>query len=320
MKDMLFISLIFAINSITINKFPKRSKSSFTSTEFLQEDTAIFATCLDGYKPETATGIAVPIRLNRNFDVECLSLNGKDCLWNQARTPQDCFDLMLKYEGKIQPLTCGIAHKAIYGIEGYGKADHWCEIGRQWFFNTWHCSDETNIPTGIKIDWETKNVECLSQDGKECVWNDVKTCHRAKDSKRKCAFTKPLICGSANAMYFNNTNPYYDANTNWCKSANAYFFGSTNWVCGGDKLGYDIPFRYNEDGDIECFALNSKDCAWGMGTGKNCTDYVTANINNVNPLVCGAMHNSVFGGDVYSNSNHWCRKIMDAFVLTSRKK
>jgi hypothetical protein len=320
LKDMLFISLLLAINSISITKLPQRfsTKPDFS---FIQDsNTSVEGlNCFYGYEPEGLTGIATPIRLNRNFDVECLSLDGKNCVWNTIKTGAQCFDYMLKNEGKFTPLTCGKMHKSIYGIEGYGTAGHWCEIGKNFYFNTWHCSEETSIPTGLRIDWVTKNVECLSTNGKECVWNDFAACQRAKTSKRNCKYTTPFLCGESNIKYFNGTNPYYDSLPNWCKAGNLFFFGSTNWICGGDSYGQDTPFRYNEFGDVECFSLNGKDCAWGKGTSKVCTDYIEQNLKNVNPLRCGSMHNAVHGVDGYSNKNHWCRKLMDNFVLTSRK-
>lgn len=317
--DMLFISLLIVCSSISVNKLSKTT-SKPTPLSFIQDSnsTEVFD-CYYGYKHMGETGIATPIRLNREFDVECLSLDGKECIWNTIKTGRECHDYMVKNEGKFIPLVCGKSHKAVHGIEGYGNVNHWCEIGRKFYFNTWHCQDESEIPTGLRMDWATKNVECLSENGKDCVWNNNAACQRAKVSTRNCKWTKPLVCGQQNIKLFNNTNPYYDPKLSWCKVANVFFFGATNWVCGGDKYGFDVPFRYNEFGDIECFSLNGKDCAWGKGTGKTCTDYIQSNIRNVNALKCGAMHLAVHGDDGYSNSKHWCRKLMDNFVLTSRK-
>jgi len=288
------------------------------NTNLLQNEDFGPLTCLYGYKPESLTGISTPIRLNRNYDIECLSINGKDCIWNTIQTGHDCFKFMLANEGKIKPLVCGKMHKEVHGIEGYGNSDHWCEIGRKWYFNNWHCNEEHGLPTGIRIDSTTKNVECLSSNGKDCV-TDFRACQRAKTSRRHCKFTKPLRCGSENMKLFNNTNPYYDPLQNWCKLGNKFLFGETDWICGGDLYGQDIPFRYNTFGDIECFSINGKDCAWGFGTGTKCTEYVKNNIRNVNPVACGAMHQAIYGGDGYSSKEHWCRKLMDSFVLTTRK-
>jgi len=130
---------------------------------------------------------------------------------------------------------------------------------------------------------------------------------------------KPLKCGPDYVKIFGNPNPYYDPNSNWCKNSNLWFMGSTDWVCGGDKYGVNLPFRYNDYGDVECFSVNGKDCAWEKGTGKDCQDYIKDNQKNINPVKCGTMLLAVHGSDGYSDPKHWCRILMDKFVLTSRK-
>lgn len=54
--------------------------------------------------------------------------------------------------------------------------NHWCYKGKQFFYEKWHCSDETYLDTGIKLDPATNNVECLSIDGANCVWNNEDAC------------------------------------------------------------------------------------------------------------------------------------------------
>lgn len=315
-KDMIFISLIYLMNSISLNTIPKLNTN--LPNIFIQKPDFEPVTCLNGFKPNSVTGLSTPIRLNRNYEVECLSLNGKDCVFDKVQTGEQCYKFTLQNEQAIKPLVCGKMHKSIYGKEGYGEAGHWCEQGRQWFFNRWHCSDETNLPTSIRIDWKTKNVECMSSNGKYCMINDVKACHRANTSRRKCKYTKPVRCGQENIKLFNQINPYYDPKPNWCKLGNEYIFGETQWICGGDSYGVDVPFRYNDFGDIECFSSNGKECAWGTGTGSKCVEFVKSNMRNVNPLACGEMHKAVHGGDGYSTKNHWCRTLMDKYVLTTR--
>ena len=312
-KDLFFLSMILVINSISLNKIPN-TNSALKIALFQIKD----ATCLSGYKFKSITGIDTPIRLNRNYDVECLSIDGKNCLTKEISTDKECNNFMFKNFDNIKPLACGKMLKAVNGTEGYGVANHWCEQGKKWFFDTWHCVDETNIQTGLRIDWVTKNIECLSEDGKECLWNDLGACMRTKGNFRNCRFTKPLKCGSEYVKVHGNPDPYFSKASHWCKDANIWFFGPSEWECGGDKLKTDTPFRYNESGDIECFSVNGKECAWGYGTGKKCVDYIKDNLKNLNPLICGAMHEKIYGVDGYSKEGHWCRYLMDQYVLTSR--
>jgi hypothetical protein len=45
---------------------------------------------------------------------------------------------------------------------------------------------------------------------------------------------------------------------------------------------------------------------------------MNSNARNLNPLKCGAMTKSIYGIDGYSMKNHWCRGLMDKFILTTR--
>jgi len=309
MKNMIFISLIVMMSSLTFNRLPIfHSRSGF----LVEKGNNVPTNCLYGFQSPTLTNIATPIRLNRNYDVECLSLDGVNCVWDKIKNGEDCQKFMTENISNLKPLVCGPAHP------GYGVPDHWCEKGRQWFFNTWHCSNESGLPVSIRLDWKTKNVECLSENGKECTTNDDALCRDVNNGKKTCLAANPLRCGKSNVQYFNNANPYYDPKSNWCKLGNEFLFGESQWYCGGDGYGFDTPFRYNSLGDVECFSIDGKECAWGHGTGKECVQYVNTNNKYLRPLVCGEMHAKVKGGDGYSTTNHWCRVLMDKFVLTTR--
>ncbi|EQC37926.1 hypothetical protein SDRG_04943 [Saprolegnia diclina VS20] len=69
-------------------------------------------------------GIFTPIRLNFNFDIECLSLNGHDCVWTSSEAA--CRAQLAQPVAPLNPLACGAMHKAAWGLTGYGEASHWC--------------------------------------------------------------------------------------------------------------------------------------------------------------------------------------------------
>ncbi|KDO26043.1 hypothetical protein SPRG_08696 [Saprolegnia parasitica CBS 223.65] len=69
-------------------------------------------------------GILTPIRLNFNFDVECLSLNGHDCVWTSSEAA--CRTQMTLPSAPLNPLACGAMHKAAWGLTGYDNPSHWC--------------------------------------------------------------------------------------------------------------------------------------------------------------------------------------------------
>ncbi|MGL5936559.1 MAG: hypothetical protein ACRCZI_13175 [Cetobacterium sp.] len=72
--------------------------------------------CYDGYN--------VPMRKNAAGDVECMSVNAKDCMWKA--TPSDCKAALNHPAESIKPLACGAGHKAAWGDTGYDNSNHWC--------------------------------------------------------------------------------------------------------------------------------------------------------------------------------------------------
>jgi len=59
-----------------------------------------------------------PVRKN-NGNIECMSLNAKDCLWDSRRN--ECRDKIIRKDSiKINPLVCG--------KEALNNKDHWCNI------------------------------------------------------------------------------------------------------------------------------------------------------------------------------------------------
>ncbi|OQR84582.1 hypothetical protein ACHHYP_13226 [Achlya hypogyna] len=67
-------------------------------------------------------GISTPVRRNVKGDVECMSMNGHDCVQGA------CEANLIVPVAPMNPLTCGAAHKTQWGITGYDDATHWCSI------------------------------------------------------------------------------------------------------------------------------------------------------------------------------------------------
>jgi len=273
--------------------------------------------CSLGFKFKTITGIDVPIRMNRNMEIECLSFNGRDCEFGRIASESQCANYINQNEAKIKPLVCGAMHLKIYGYNGFNRPSHWCEIGRKFYYENWHCQDQTGMGTPIKFDPVTKNVECLSSNGSDCI-RDQNICTKANKSKID---GKTLICGSGHEKVHGGRNPYYADGVHWCKQGNQWLTGSTSWFCGGDNIGLDSPLRYNEQGDIECFSIDGINCAWESGTGQNCIDYMRNNIIGVNPVVCGAdFTKQQWGLTGYESADHWCSVAQLKFVLNGRQE
>ncbi len=76
------------------------------------------------------------------------------------------------------------------------------------------------------------------------------------------------------------------------------------WKC---LSGITVPLRKNVSGDIECMSLDSTNCLWKSDAAE-CSTLVTTPPQNLNPLICGSMHKTKYGGTGYDNPEHWCAK------------
>jgi len=199
-------------------------------------------------------------------------------------------------------------HKKVYGITGYGQGDHWCEQGANWYFNKWHCVDETGLDTTIRIDRHTKNIECPSNNGKDCLRGNDDVCKTGAVN----VLHRQLVCGPDHIVQYPSTNPYLTTDDHWCKRGNAYFFATGDWICGKDLGLSDIPFRLNFNGDIECGSNNGRDCFWGG----NCNSNI-ASITK--PLACGRAHQNNYNMPGYNSKEHWCYSLANWFFTPNRR-
>jgi hypothetical protein len=69
-------------------------------------------------------GIPVPLRKNVMGDVECMSFNYRDCLWQGSDGA--CQALNNNKPASLAPLACGEMHNRNYGGSGYDSPGHWC--------------------------------------------------------------------------------------------------------------------------------------------------------------------------------------------------
>lgn len=65
-----------------------------------------------------------PMRKNSQGDVQVLSANGVNVPW--VKTPELCLQSIHERSANLQALTCGDAHKSLYGSTGYDNPSHWC--------------------------------------------------------------------------------------------------------------------------------------------------------------------------------------------------
>lgn len=152
-------------------------------------------------------GIGVPLRENGNGDVECMALDGYNCLWSD-----NCANVLSQYSTSTSliPLTCGTGHRNAYGSPGYENPIHWCYKGWD-FMKPWYCYPGLTSPMKIN---SQGNPECLATDGRNCNWGTV-SCN-VKTVYDASAITNiiPLVCGRMHLNTYGITG--YEGNNHWC--------------------------------------------------------------------------------------------------------
>jgi hypothetical protein len=75
-------------------------------------------------KWQCVPGFDYPVSLDNKGDVQCMSIDGKNCL------PGGCQKNLTTPPQNILPLVCGEPHKAMWGSTGYDNPAHWCNTTR----------------------------------------------------------------------------------------------------------------------------------------------------------------------------------------------
>lgn len=104
----------YSIRAFTIHKkaLSANEVSSLYNTQYRQI----------GKPWQCVPGFNAPMRKNQNEDVECMSLNNRDCLWGG-----DCNTTLNNTAiDQVRPLTCGTHHRDVWGGTGYNNVGHWC--------------------------------------------------------------------------------------------------------------------------------------------------------------------------------------------------
>jgi hypothetical protein len=114
--------------------------------------------------------------------------------------------------------------------------------------------------------------------------------------------------GMSSYVYSTNGTLLPHASTDGTQNRRETFVDDiSKWTC---IPGVDVPVRRNAVGDIECMSSDGRNCSWGGCATKSATP-----VQPLQPLACGATHNSLYGGTGYDNPNHWCSMANKAIKL-----
>ena len=150
------------------------------------------------------------------------------------------------------------------------------------------------------------HIECDSVNGRDCNWSSDRT----QDlNNNRVAASKPMACGAEHRQQWGNTG--YDASGHWC--ANVFGQQFANWQAAsglsdgrGGFLPFNMLFAVNPAGDISCLSFDGANCQWQKST------ILPHEKPLIQPLSCGAMHQTVWHDNGYDNPLHWCARIRSA--------
>ena len=286
MKQFQFM-ILFIIFMMTISNVSNTKQVSLTG--------------LSGFKCYGLTKIDSAIRLVNN-KIECLSENGQDCI-RGLDTDHKCRQYLSKNSNNLRTIRCTEANAKV------------CQEARHFFFRRWHCSSETGLNTGIRINEQSGQVECLSQNGRDCLWGTYgdMVCEEVKTCSKTQASIKTLQCGNQHSSIF-GFNGYVYSKNHWCKIGFGYFYNTGRWLCI-NQTGIPNLLRLGTDGEIECGSTDGRNCIWEMNSQQQCEDMIRTKGSRITQLKCGVEHKKYYGESGYHKKGHWCRKGLKLFYM-----
>jgi len=167
----------------------------------------------------------------------------------------------------------------------------------------WTCVasiDATGSGVPVRIN-SNGDVECMAPDGANCLWSS--NC-AATLSEYESASLDPLVCGAMHYSLYGITG--YNEATHWCYLG---WEALKPWYCIPSETS---PVRLNPMGNVECLSTDGADCFWGTVSCSQITTYVPT-VSGITPLVCGHMHESIYGITGYTTPTHWCFVSIETF-------
>ena len=206
---------------------------------------------LSGFKCYGITKLTSPIRLSKDNQVECFSLDGRKCVDN-LNDEVKCREFIKTNIRKLIPFKCK-QHL-------YKENNHLCHQAKLFYFKQWKCFEHTGIKAAVRINRKTGKIKCLSYNGKSCI--------HGKEALNLCRFRGKLkeislTCGK------NTMRQHRDI----CQKAFAWFKYSGEWLCK-TKTNINTPVRLTITGRIECLSRDGINCAWNAVNDRKCLELI----------------------------------------------
>ena len=221
------IALIVGLALRNRNTTPASTTPSGTSGSTTNGSTTTYPNKFNQFAPWGCfSDVLTPVNVNADGNIQCLSNDGKNCAWqSDLNTCNNAAGVMNKVPpGNTNPTVCT--------IDQYNNPQHWCNLSGKHFtpagtppsgtptfpnkfsqYKPWICFQDVFTPVSVNADG---NIQCLSNDGQNCVWETTKsTCDAAATVMNKVppGNTKPAVC----------TQDQYTNPKHWCYLSGKYF-------------------------------------------------------------------------------------------------
>ena len=286
-----------------------------------------------GFRCFGQTGIETAVRINGHNEIECVSTDGKSCIWG-LNTDAKCMEVANAQNlQKITTLECGMAHKRLHGTNGYDNPGHWCEKGLKYFFGGFQCGNKSGMKESIRLNKDTGDIECMSKDFVNCyVAKDaVKVCeshNSCKKNKHGKVFTEaakfmspPAITGVINCNAYKQKlghSGFEAKGKHWCKTALSYFRFTGDWRFNSSTHMNEIV-RLGPDGNLECITKGGGKCLivrGGDSKQREIVEKITKGFKEDPKVIpCGK---GASKGKTGFEEGTWCHKAK--FALIYKKK
>jgi len=133
------------------------------------------------------------MRLNDDNEIECFSLDGKNCTTdNLGNDVNKCSAYITANLKNVKPIVCT--------EDEYNTPGHWCQKVAALYYDKFLCNSLTGLNTGVRIkSCKKKIIECLSVDGMTCSTNDG-----------QCKSADPKALGLNLDYWFRKSEPFMD--------------------------------------------------------------------------------------------------------------
>jgi hypothetical protein len=211
---------------------------------------------LSGFKCYGVTKLDSPIRVNAAGQIECFSIDGKECA-GSLNNDIKCREFVTRNKASLKPIVCSKKDLKTKG--------HFCHKAKNFFFKRWHCPDETGLNMAVKFS-KKFGVKCLSKDGRNCLTGHkaMKQCHWANicGKKKLNIYFTPKKCKSKD----------FKAG-DWCAKGFAYFRHTGDFLCHS-VTGLEMAVKLSKKGKVQCLSKDGKECLRDIKSDYQCLNEI----------------------------------------------